>query len=190
MAPTAKTTPAPAMTSSIGKSRSKLQAPGSRQKQQPLAANLQPSASAMTLIELLVVLGVVGLIVGMSIPAMAGYAKQLRLKATTRQLVGLISLARSVAIGSHESHAVVIDAEQREVRVVNQKTGEALEQIVRLPSSVTVELQVGGDVSSETQFVFRPTGALQGRTVSLVLSDRDRQHIITVTGTTGSVSVQ
>ena len=144
----------------------------------------------MTLVELLVVLGVIGLIVGMSVPAMAGYAKQLRLKTATRQIVSLISLARSVAIGSHENHAVIVDMEQREVSVVNQKTGEALEHIVRLPSSVTVELQIGGAPSSETQFVFRPTGALVGRTVSLILADRDRRHTITVSGTTGSVSVQ
>ena len=144
----------------------------------------------MTLVELLVVMGVIGLIVGMSVPGMVGYAKRLRIKTATRQIVSLISLARSVAIGSHENHAVVVDMEQREVSVVNQKSGEALDHIVRLPSSVTIELQTGGEPSQETQFVFRPTGALVGRTVSLVLVDRDDRHTITVTGTTGSVSVE
>jgi Tfp pilus assembly protein FimT len=144
----------------------------------------------MTLVELLVVLGVIGLIVGMSVPAMIGYAQQFRLKAATRQVVGLVSLARSLAISSHEDHSVVVDPERREIRVINMASGEALEQVVRLPSSVSLDVQVGGTSSPETQVVFRPTGALTGRTVSLVLADRDKVHTITVTGTTGAISVK
>ena len=68
--------------------------------------------------------------------------------------------------------------------------GETLDQVVRLPSSVTLEVQVGGAASSERQLVFRPTGSLVGRTVTLVLADRDKQQAVTVTGTTGFVSVQ
>ena len=143
----------------------------------------------MTLVELLVVLGVVGVIVGMSVPALAGYAKQLRLKTTTRQVVGLLSLARSLAISSRENHAVVIDPERRKISVVNMASGEALEQVVRLPPSVTVDVQMG-DHPSPGRVVFRPTGSLEGRTVWLILADRERHQTVTVTGTTGAVSVQ
>ena len=144
----------------------------------------------MTLVELLVVLGIIGLILGISMPALSGYAKQVRLKTATRQVVGLVSLARSLAISSHQDHAVVVDPERKEVSVVNTVSGETLEQVVRLPSSVTLEVQVGGAASSERQLVFRPTGSLVGRTVTLVLADRDKQQAVTVTGTTGFVSVQ
>ena len=148
------------------------------------------ASEGMTLVELLVVLGVIGLIVGMSVPALAGYAKQVRLKAAIRQVVGLVSLARSLAISSHEDHGVVVDPERRELSVINMVSGQALEQVVRLPSSVTLDVQVGGASSPETQLVFRPTGSLTGRTVSLVLADRDKVYSITVTGTTGAVSVK
>ena len=144
----------------------------------------------MTLVELLVVLGIIGLLVGISVPGLAGYTKSLRLKTTTRQVTGLISLARSTAISSHGDHAVVIDQVQRELRVVTVSSGDALDQRVRLPSSVTVEIVVGGQPSQETQFVFRPAGSLISRTVSLVLADRDQQQTITVIGATGAVSVQ
>ena len=144
----------------------------------------------MTLVELLVVLGVIGVILGISLPALSGYAKQARLKTATRQVVGLVSLARSLAIGSHQDHAVVIDPERKEVSIVNTVSGEALDQVVRLPSSVTVEVQVGGAPSSAWQFVFRPSGSLIGRSVTLLLADRDKSHTITVTGTTGAVFVQ
>jgi Tfp pilus assembly protein FimT len=144
----------------------------------------------MTLVELLVVVGIIGIIIGISVPGLAGYAKHLRLKTATRQAAGLISLARSTAITTHEDHAVVIDPEEREIRVVTVSSGDALEQRLRLPTFVTVELQVGGEPAIESQFVFRPTGSLTGRSVSVVLADQERQQTITVVGATGAVSVQ
>jgi Tfp pilus assembly protein FimT len=147
------------------------------------------SSHAITLIELLVVLGVVAIILGLSMPALTGYAKQMRLKAMTRQVVGLVSLARSLAITTHEDHAVVVDIEQGEVQILKVSSEETLEQRVRLPESVTVEVQVGGEPAVETRVVFRPTGSLATRTTSLILADRGRSHTITITGATGAITV-
>jgi len=144
----------------------------------------------MTLVELLVVLGVIGLIVGMGVPALTAYSRQIRLKTATRQLMGLVSLARSTAISSHEEHAVVVDPESREIRVINTASGEALEPILRLPASVSLEMEVGGQSVGEPHVVFRPTGSLTGRSVSLVLSDGLKQQTIVVTGPTGAVTIQ
>jgi Tfp pilus assembly protein FimT len=145
----------------------------------------------MTLIELLVILGVIGLILGISVPGLAGYAKRMRLSAVARQAVGLVSLARSLAVSSHADHAVVLDEERAELRVVNAVTGQAHERSVRLPASVTAQVRVGGEAAEEPEVVFRPTGSLSGgRSVSLVLADRDRRHTVTVNGITGSVSLQ
>ena len=144
----------------------------------------------MTLIELLVVIGIIGMILATGVPALTGYAKQVRLKTTTRQLVGLVSLARSLAISTRTEHAVVLDEEEKEVRVVNQASGEALEQVVRLPTSVSIEMEVAGEPSELSQFAFRPSGALTGRSVSLVLADGQKQQTVVVTGATGAVAVQ
>lgn len=144
----------------------------------------------MTLVELLVVMAVIGLVVGMSVPAFTGYTQRVRLKAVTRQTMGLVSLARSVAISSRQAHAVVMDPENGRLSIVNVASGDALEQTVRLPSSVTLEFEVGGAPMPETQVVFRPNGSLGGRAISLVLSDRQRQQTITISGVTGAVTVQ
>ena len=152
--------------------------------------NLRFPLRGLTLIELLVVLGIIGLILGISVPGLVGYASCLQLKTTARKLVTLVSLARSTAIGSHAEHAVVIDPEHREVKVINMESGEALETVIHLPTSIGIELMAGGEPVEETQFVFRPTGALLGRTISLVVSDRERQRTITVSGTTGAISIQ
>lgn len=144
----------------------------------------------MTLVEILVVLGIIGMILAMSVPGLAGYAKHLRLKTATRQVVGLVSLARSLAISSREDHAVVVDPEHGQILIINQASGEPLEQSVRLPSSVTVAMEAGGEPLSEMALVFRPTGSLTGRAVSLILADREKRYTIVVTGTTGAVSIQ
>ena len=144
----------------------------------------------MTLVELLVVMAVIGLIVGISVPAFTGYAKQIRLKTAVRQVMGLVSLARNTAISGHQEYAVVVDGDNQILQIVNVASGDSLEHVVHLPSHVTVELQVGGEPAEDSQFVFRPTGALTGRTISLVLSDGDRQQAILVTGATGAVIVQ
>ncbi|MBI3330473.1 MAG: GspH/FimT family pseudopilin [Candidatus Omnitrophica bacterium] len=144
----------------------------------------------MTLVELLVVLGIIGIVLAISVPGLSGYAQQLRLKTATRQAVGLLSLARSLAISSRTDHTVVVNPEQGVIQIVNEATGQTLEQTVRLPSSVSVELESGGEPSPDLGLTFRPSGALMGRTVSLHLFDRERRHTIQVTGATGAISVQ
>ncbi len=141
----------------------------------------------MTLVELLVVLGVIGLIVGMSVPGLMGYSKHLRLKTTAQQTLRLIFLARSTAISSHEAQDVLIDQERREIRVVNVVSGESLEQLVRIPSSVEVDVESGGQPVPESKFTFRTNGALDGRSITLLLKDDEKEHTITVTGSTGAV---
>ncbi len=144
----------------------------------------------MSLVELIVVLGIVGIVVGMSVPGFAGAIRQLRLRTTTRQVLGLLSLARSTAISAHEEQAVVIDLERRDVRVITVRSGEALEKVVSLPATVSIELKIGGESIPDLEIVFLPTGSLKGRTVSVVLSDREQSKTILVTGPTGAISLQ
>ncbi len=142
---------------------------------------------AITLVELLVVLGLIGMIVGMGMPALTGYAKRVRLKTMTRQVIGLLSLARSMAISSRDEHAVIVDEDGGHVYVTNLASGEALEKKARIHSSLSIDMSVGGEPTSSMQIVFRPSGALTGRTVLLELADREKRYTITVTGPTGAV---
>ena len=143
-----------------------------------------------TLVELIVVLAVIGMIVGFSVPGLVQYSRQARLKATTRELTALLSLARSLAMGSRTKHAVVFDEEEHEIRMVNLESGEANEQKLVLPRGISIEVRVGDEPAANPQVVFRPTGGLQGRTTVLVLSNGKREMEVHVTGVTDSVSVE
>ena len=144
---------------------------------------------AVTLIELLVVLGIIALVLGITVPGMAGYAQRLRLNTSARELVQMLSLARSMAISSHAEHAVEIDQDAGEIRVVNDASHEALERVMRLPDAVTVSMEVGGEPATESRVVFHPSGSLNGRSVSLMLADPREHRTIVVSGTTGSAAL-
>ena len=144
----------------------------------------------MTLVEILVVLAIIGMLFGMGLPAMMQYAKRMRFQATTRQLMGLISLARSTAISQHEDYAVVVDQDQRVVRVLGAGSSEPLEHVVRIPSSIGIELLVGGEPSEESRFTFTSSGSLTGRSVAVKLTDQQKSQTITVTSATGALTVQ
>lgn len=173
--------------------RWRLKARGSRQQHhvfsQPPASSLEPRAG-FTLVELLVVIGLIGLILATSMPALTRQAENLRLQATTREVVGLLSLARSLAISTHDPHAVVVDAAQRRLTIVNQASGELLDHVIRSPSSITVEVQVAGQPAQGTPLEFQPSGALTGRSVTIALATRQKRRTIAVTGVTGAIVVQ
>ncbi len=144
----------------------------------------------MTLIELLVVLGITAAIVGMSVPAMTRYSGQVRLKTTVRQMAGFLSLARSLSIGSQAGHTVIIDTEHKQMTVVDNGSGETLDQKFRLPQGIDIEAVAGGEALTPPEIAFQPSGSLRGRTVLLILKDKPKTITITVSSMTGAVTVE
>lgn len=143
-----------------------------------------------TLVEVLVVLGIMGLLLGLSVPGLVSYAKQARLRAIARQTVGLVSLARSLAISTRQEQVVVVDEAGQQIRVETPATGEALEQVVRLPVGLSARLLIGGETPAQARFTFRSSGALSGRSVALVLSHAERDRTVTVTAATGAIALE
>jgi prepilin-type N-terminal cleavage/methylation domain-containing protein len=154
------------------------------------ASRIPHGAAGVTLVELLVVIGIIGVLLATGVPALTQYAGRLRLKTALRQVTGMASYARSLAISTREEHALVLDREVGRLSMLNVASGESLEKVVRLPQSVTVTLTVGGQPAADSRVVFRPTGSLAGRTATLVLADKERTYTVTITGTTGSVSIE
>lgn len=130
-----------------------------------------------------------GMLLGLGVPGLVAYAKQARLRATTRQVVGLVSLARSTAISSRQALTVVVDADGEELRL-EDAAGEALETKVRLPQGLDIRLLVGGETPAEAAFTFRSNGALTGRPVALTLSHAGQERTVTVTAATGAIAVE
>ncbi len=143
--------------------------------------------TAFTLIELLVVMAIVGILVGTTIPALTGYAKQVRLKTTTREVMGLLFLARNLAISSRSIRSVLLDSDQRQL-VIEETLEQDEPKKVRLPDSVNVTL--GGGAVGTGRVVFQPSGALSSPSVTVVLTSGTKTQTIAVTSATGAISLR
>ena len=148
-------------------------------------------ARAFTLVEILVVMAIIGIILSTSLPSLSRYAGQVRLKTTARELMGLLSLARSSAITSRSSRTVVINPEGGEA-VIQESLEDDEPRRVRLHASLDVRVQISGQdgpVEGEAQITFQPSGSLLGRSVAITLSNSSRSQIISITGVTGALSL-
>jgi len=136
-------------------------------------------------------MGIVGLVVASSVPAMSSYARQVRLKAATREVMGLLSLARSLAISSRQARTVLVDPQRQEL-LIEETLDQGEPRIVRLSSSVEVviETQDQSQTTGVFRIVFQPSGALAGRSVQLLLSTGNRTQTITVTSPTGAIALR
>lgn len=146
------------------------------------------TGKGFTLVEMLVVMAVIGLLVAAGVPALTGYATQMRLKGATREVIGLLSLARSSAISSRTPRTVVVNPDTHEL-VIEETLTEDEPRRVRLASSLQVDVQSQEQTGGPFRVVFQPGGGLAGRSVSLVLSNESRSQTITITAVTGAIAV-
>ncbi|MBI4354394.1 MAG: GspH/FimT family pseudopilin [Candidatus Omnitrophica bacterium] len=139
------------------------------------------------MIELLVIMAIIGILVGTSIPALTGYAKQVRLKTTTREITGLLYLARNLAISSREARTVLLDEDHQQL-VIEETLEQEEPKKVRLPDSVDVTLE--GGAAGTGRVVFQPSGALSSSSVTVVLNSGTKTQTIAVTSATGAISLR
>ena len=147
---------------------------------------------AFTIMELVVVIAIIGVVVMLGAPALSRYANEMRLKTATREVVGLLSLARTMAISSHASRTVVVDPDQGQLIIEETVESEPSGRL-QLPQSIEIVVETHDGSSmpeGDWRLAFQPSGALSGRSVSVVLSSPTRSQTVSVTAATGFISVQ
>lgn len=147
-----------------------------------------------TMIELLVVLAIIALIVGMGTPAFLRFNAGLRLKASARQVVQMLQIARSQAITHRITCSVVVDLAQRRVSVVDE-AGQELQSPLVLPEAIKFAKPGESDGSGvgfeHGKATFLRTGGLKGQTTTMWLSDtQGGSQQITVYASTGRVVME
>ena len=163
------------------------------EKMKRAAVTISPTGKrGFTIIELLVVMGVIGLLLAMSIPAATRYAGRMRLGAATREVMGLLSLARSSAISSRLPQTVLVDVEAGRLSIEDSPDAAVQTKAVTLASSVTIRLTTsdGRSLEPPVRLTFQPNGSLAGRSVEITLSDPSRAQTISIAAPTGAIIVR
>ena len=143
-----------------------------------------------TLIELLVVMAIIGMLFAVSLPSLTSYTKSFRLKTATREVVGLLSLARSLAISSRKPRSVVFEPDERQL-VLEPIADTEEPRRVRLAKGVEIAADIGGaEADAGWTITFQPSGSLAHRAVTIHLSNKQKDQAIFVAAATGAVMIQ
>ncbi|MFH1313143.1 MAG: GspH/FimT family pseudopilin [Candidatus Eisenbacteria bacterium] len=137
-----------------------------------------------TLIEILVVVAVVGILIGVGIPAFKSFGHSTGVKATAKQIMADMWLARQKAIATSITHSIVFDQGQRSYSVfeddgggnpLNEANGaiDAGEQVVRTRELDDRYEFSDIDLDPAATVIFVPKGMLKNGTTggSVTVSD-------------------
>jgi prepilin-type N-terminal cleavage/methylation domain-containing protein len=158
-------------------------------------------SSGFTLVELAVVLTIIVILFSAFRPGIAGILREADERTALRQLVGMLSYARTEAVGSGRLVRVVCEPRDGVFRAEAQSDprGDRSKfdllyvlgrSKVSLPASLTIaSFTVSGQESTDqaSQLYFYPDGRTDGLTLTLV-GDPDRETIIELSPATGRVT--
>ncbi len=142
------------------------------------------SEHGFTLIELLVVLLIMGVLITLAPAAFQRVVPGLEMKASAREVAGLLREARGQAIRDNRETAVLIDTAAKVYRLDQGATGHELS--ARLDISLVTAASERLD-EARGRILFFPDGTSTGGRVTL--SRDDRKFDITVDWLTGLVAI-
>lgn len=138
-----------------------------------------------TLIELLVVLLVLGLLFALLPTALMQSLPGVELKASARGLATLLREGRGLAIHENREVAVVIDTENRTVRLEHRSEGKQLSQQIAMALLTAQSEQIDGGTG-----VIRFYGDGSSTGGGITLSSGDRSHRVVVDWLSGNVTIR
>ena len=131
--------------------------------------------------ELLVVLAVLGLVMALAVPSLGRSLPGFALRSDVRTVASALKEARAAAIGQNRETTLILDVEQRTLRL-----GERA--IVKLHPNIGISIEGANPEAPEVGAIsFFPDGTSTGGRVTLALGER-KQHVV-VDWLTGTIAV-
>lgn len=127
-----------------------------------------------TLLEMLCSLAIIGLVMGLAIPALRRVPDGAKLEAAARLVAASLRLARSDAIAGNREVTVAIDADGRILKPSNRGA-------TNLPADVGVHMKVARQTRSSAStggLIFFPDGTSSGGDIELALNARSARIVV------------
>ena len=122
---------------------------------------MEKRQSGVTLLEMLIVVTIIGVIAGVSFPAVATGLSGIQLQSAAGSVAGFLTSAMNRVDRREEPAAIVISPGEGRVEVFTAASGEKAARALRLPNGISVE---GRDVR---RYLLQPGGAVPKMSVVL-----------------------
>lgn len=150
----------------------------------PARARSPRRSAGVTLLELLVVLSIMALVAAFVVPLFGSGVPTAELKGAARQVAAGLRLARSEALATRQETRLLLDLEQRTMRVGHDARVHAL------PAAIEMKLfTAASDLVNEKVGAIRfyPDGGSNGGRITL--ASGDRKYDVDVDWLTGRVAI-
>jgi prepilin-type N-terminal cleavage/methylation domain-containing protein len=147
-------------------------------------------SSGVTLIEMMIVVALIGLIVGITFPAVSAGIDTLRMNEASSGIVSFFNDALNRADRGEQVVEITISKAQN---MLQMRSGEGAARKLELPQGISIakilpELQ-DGDASAPRQFVLYPGGAVPRAGIEIV-NQRRARRIVRVDPITGVPQIE
>ena len=130
------------------------------------------SHTGFTLIEILIVIGVIGILVGISIPVYRQFQPTLQLNGAVRNLVTDLRYAQQLAVTEQKEHCVHFFPGQKEYKIIQCQDPEAEEILKTISLQEIDSITIAGDfINNEARY--NPYGAVkEAGTITLKINEK------------------
>lgn len=147
--------------------------------------------TGFTLMELVIVVVVIGIIAGMAVPSFLSYLPKQRVKATARDMVSELRLARSQSISERQAYGVTIDLSKQSFTYFADADGDgtlSAGDSTITADTVSTDVKITTCTFTNNTVVFGSTGsASSSGDLQVVSSDGQVIMSINVLASTGRV---
>jgi prepilin-type N-terminal cleavage/methylation domain-containing protein len=138
--------------------------------------------AGVTLLELLIVVTIIGVVAGVSFPAVTSGLAGLRLNSASGSLASFLTSSMNRVDRREEAAAIVVSPKENLIAVYTARSGDKPERKMDLPAGITIEGE------EPQRYLFQPGGTVPRMTVVLK-NDKGSRRSVQIDPVTGVPSV-
>jgi prepilin-type N-terminal cleavage/methylation domain-containing protein len=143
----------------------------------------RPHQSGVTLLEMLIVVTIIGIVAGVSFPAVTSGLSSVRLQSAAGSVSSFLTTSMNRVDRHEEAAAIVVSPHENTLLLFTSASGDKPETALRLPQGISIE----GD--QPHRYLFMPGGTVP-RMLVVLRSEKGLERSIRVDPVTGVPDIQ